>query len=307
MKKVITAMNDPFFNEKLRNIDKYEVIGKDIVYQDGIEEVLNIKKDIDLIILSDNLVGKKKITDVIEKIKKLRENIEITVFLKEKDKDVEDYLNTLKIYNIYSIEKKEDYFEKIIQNNNEIFDNIRKLKSEIYKKLEIKNDEESLHNYGDNKNEKSIEHTIYKESKQENKNNSIIKIKKNYANHKYYKKESNKERKMNEFKKNGKNITSKHNAIKIVFFNDERESQNILKVAISLILKELNYKVLNLENDKNRIEKIDNNEYDFILLNGIDSEKYLKMFNNKNNYIYIIDSRYDFYRNIENIIKIIKK
>ena len=71
-------MNDPFFNEKLRNIDKYEVIGKDIVYQDGIEEVLNIKKDIDLIILRDNLVVKKKITDVIEKIKKLENVDEVT-------------------------------------------------------------------------------------------------------------------------------------------------------------------------------------------------------------------------------------
>ena len=250
------------------------------------------------------MVGKKKITDVIEKIKSIKENVEIVVFLKDKNKDIENYLNTLKIYNIYSIEKKEYYFENIIQsNNNEIFDNIRKLKSEIYEKLELKNDTDNLHNNNNKKDEILLESTTYKGLKTDYKNSNVIKIRKNYANHKYYKKESSSVEKMNDIKKNSKNITSKHNTIKMVFFNSEKESQNILKVAISLILKELNYKVLNIENNKKIIEKIDETEYDFVLLNDVDNDKCLK----KNKCIYIIDSRYDFYRNIENIIKIIKQ
>ena len=304
MKKVITAMNDPYFNEKLRNTNKYEVIGKDIVYQEGIEEVLNTKKDIDLIILSDNLVGIEKITDVIEKIKKIKKSIEIIVFLREKDRNIENYLTTLKIHSIYPIEKKEDFLKKNLQNNNhEIFDNIRNLRSEIYEKLEIKKAPKNLHNIKQNNNEKTSKSTNNKGLTKKNKTNKVLNVRKNYVNHKYTKIDNI----LNKSHKKHKNIISQHKCVKMIFFNNEKESQNLLKVVISLILKELKFKVLNLENNNNSLDKIEENEYDFILLNDIDNYEYLKKYNNKNIFIYVIDSKYDFYRNIENIIKIIKK
>ena len=304
MKKVITAMNDPYFNEKLRNTNKYEVIGKDIVYQEGIEEVLNTRKDIDLIILSDNLVGIEKITNVIEKIKKNKKSIEIIIFLKENDRDIENYLTTLKIHSIYPIEKKEEFLKKILHNNNyEIFDNIRNLRSEIYEKLKIENDPTNLHNINKNNNENTLKNANNEGLTKESNTNKVLNVRKNYVNHRYTKIDN----KLNKSLKKSKNITSKHKCVKMVFFNNEKESQNLLKVVISLILKELKFNVLNLENNKNSLDKIDENEYDFMLLNDVDNYEYLKKYNNKNIFIYIIDSKYDFYRNIENIFKIIKK
>ena len=40
MKKIITAVNNPNLNEKLKNENYIEVIGKDIQYKEGILEFL---------------------------------------------------------------------------------------------------------------------------------------------------------------------------------------------------------------------------------------------------------------------------
>ena len=44
--KIITAIGDPYINEKLKNIENCQVEGKDIQYQDGIIEVLEDRKSV---------------------------------------------------------------------------------------------------------------------------------------------------------------------------------------------------------------------------------------------------------------------
>ena len=66
--KIITAIGNPYINEKLRTFENCQVEGKDIQYQDGIIEVLEEKKDIDIAIISNSLPEEYNFYILINKI-----------------------------------------------------------------------------------------------------------------------------------------------------------------------------------------------------------------------------------------------
>ena len=53
--KIITALENPKTNEKLKENTNFEIIGNDIQYQEGVIEILNKNPAIDLIIISELL------------------------------------------------------------------------------------------------------------------------------------------------------------------------------------------------------------------------------------------------------------
>lgn len=85
MKKIITAINNPIINEKLKK-EKIEVIGKDIQYKEGILEILENNKEINFILIDEKLPGEIKNYELINKIKKINKNIEIIFFIKKENK-----------------------------------------------------------------------------------------------------------------------------------------------------------------------------------------------------------------------------
>ena len=99
--KIITAIGLPNVNEALKEIEECNVIGTDIQYQEGIIEALEEIEDIDCLVLSNNLPGEYNFNILINKIKEINGNIEIIVFLKEKNIDLENFLNSKGIYKIY--------------------------------------------------------------------------------------------------------------------------------------------------------------------------------------------------------------
>lgn len=99
--KVITAIGNSILNEKLKNKTDINVVGKDIQYQEGILEVLEDNKDIDLLILSNILLGEWDFYKLINEIKKENETLEIVVFLNKKDENLENFLFIKNIYKIY--------------------------------------------------------------------------------------------------------------------------------------------------------------------------------------------------------------
>ncbi len=101
--KIITAIGEPSLNNKLREYQEIEIIGKDIQYQEGILEILEERKDIDVVILSNNLPNESNFKIIIDKIKKLKEDLKIIILLKEKNEDLENFLISRKIYKIYYI------------------------------------------------------------------------------------------------------------------------------------------------------------------------------------------------------------
>ena len=168
--KIITAIGDPYINKKLKNIENCQVEGKDIQYQDGIIEVLEEKKDIDIAIISNNLPEEYNFYILINKIKMLKENIEIIVFLKEKNDDIEIFLNSKKIYKIYYLnnENYEIFLSKfsISENNSNI-----EVSKEIdqFKRFILNNKKDIKKNYKINniKKVKLTKKVIYKKIKQE--------------------------------------------------------------------------------------------------------------------------------------------
>ena len=92
MKKIITAMGSQNLNDELKKEETFEIITRDIQYQDGVIEILEQKKDIDFLIISELISGEMEIKNLIEKIKSINDNLQIIIFLDNKNKELENYL-----------------------------------------------------------------------------------------------------------------------------------------------------------------------------------------------------------------------
>lgn len=99
--KIITAIGNPKLNNELLKIKKHEIIGKDIQYQDGIFEMLEKNKNIDLIFIKEKILGKLKFNELINKIKEINKNIKIIVVLEKENKKINELLNSKKIDNLF--------------------------------------------------------------------------------------------------------------------------------------------------------------------------------------------------------------
>ena len=158
MKNIITALGNPMLNEKLNNEEEFNILTKDIQYQDGIFEILEKEKNIDFLILSEILLGENNIENLIEKIKEKNNKIKIILILENKKEELENILYIKGIKKIYynnEVEIKEIiYFIK-----NEKSEEKENIKNELenLKEILIKNNIDFKGNkIKDNKNENKI-------------------------------------------------------------------------------------------------------------------------------------------------------
>lgn len=119
---IITAIGNTKFNEKLKNIENINVIGKDIQYKEGIIEVLELFPNINLIFLSDILPGMIDNKELILKIKKINKEIEIVYFFDKKKEEMENFLISEEIYKIYYFENFdiEEFFANFFNKKEEL-------------------------------------------------------------------------------------------------------------------------------------------------------------------------------------------
>ena len=101
MKKIITALNYPKLNEELQKEKDVKIENKDIIYKEGILEILEIKKQIDIIIINYDLPGNITIENLIQKIKKINSKTELIFILETKNPEKEKILKKNEITNIY--------------------------------------------------------------------------------------------------------------------------------------------------------------------------------------------------------------
>ena len=88
MKKIITALANPILNENLKEEKDFEILTKDIQYQEGIFEIMEEKNEIDYLILSEILPGENNIEKLIEKIKEKNIKIKIIIILESKKEEL---------------------------------------------------------------------------------------------------------------------------------------------------------------------------------------------------------------------------
>lgn len=176
--KILTAIGNPYLNEKLRELDDVIVIGKDIQYQEAIIEILEENLDIDYLIINKELPGEIGFYKLISKIKNIKEDIDILVFLEEKDEDIENYLMSYQIYKIYYLNEinYDEFIKSFFDNKNNVVVGINKEINDFKKLILSENTIEDNYSFVENVinesfndsnyekyNEKSEEENFYKE------------------------------------------------------------------------------------------------------------------------------------------------
>lgn len=142
--KILTAMGNPELNMKMQEYEEFEIISKDIQYKEGILEILEDKKEVDILILTNNILGELDFKELINQIIKIKNNLKIIVFLDKEDEKIEQYLNSKNIYKIYFLNKInfdlfiKDFFKNSQKNNFKIAQEIQEFKGLIYENKKIK-------------------------------------------------------------------------------------------------------------------------------------------------------------------------
>ena len=106
MINILTAIGNENINDQLNKINNINIVFKDIQYREGILEILELYKDIDILIISDNIDGQVSFNDLFDKINILVKNIKI-IFIIERKNDKN--LNELKKEAIYKIIQSKDF------------------------------------------------------------------------------------------------------------------------------------------------------------------------------------------------------
>lgn len=140
MKKIITAIGNEILNKKLKKENDFEVIIEDIQYKEGIIEYLEKENNIDILIISELLPGNIELKELIKKIKNINSNIEIIIFLENKNTELENYLYAKGIYNIfYNNQIEIEEIIKIINDKNiEINNELKEIKQMLLEKQKNK-------------------------------------------------------------------------------------------------------------------------------------------------------------------------
>lgn len=150
MKEIITALANPKLNNKLKEINEFNISYNDIQYQEGVLEILKENTNIEIIILSEILPGELKIKEFISEIKRYNKNIKIIIFLEKKKEDLELFLRSEEIFDIYYnneiSENKIIEKIKIKSENNLELEKIKNIINENIKTSEIKNGKKELLN-----------------------------------------------------------------------------------------------------------------------------------------------------------------
>lgn len=167
IKKVLTALLNEDINNELKNIQNIEIISNDLLYQEAVLECLEQNKDIDFLLLNENLPGEN-----IEKFIQKLENIKIILFTENSGKS-EKFFKIKTIYKIFTMgELSVDKILEILKTDEDNY--TEKLEKEIEElKRKINENKKEENNF--KKIIKSLIRKIKKE-KVENKTNKIISI-----------------------------------------------------------------------------------------------------------------------------------
>lgn len=98
IKKVLTAIGNSTLNKKIKKLDDYQILTKDIPNDEELIEWLEREKNVDILFLYQDIIKNYKENEFIKIIKKLQKNIMIYFFENEKNKSKLKENNNLKIY-----------------------------------------------------------------------------------------------------------------------------------------------------------------------------------------------------------------
>lgn len=111
--KTLTAIGNSEIDYSVFEKNGYKLLARDIIYQDGIFELLEIHKDTEVLFLSDMLMGEYRLDKLIKKILKKYEKIDIIVFLNNYNYEQINMINSYGVYKVYGFNNYLDFFQNI--------------------------------------------------------------------------------------------------------------------------------------------------------------------------------------------------
>ena len=273
MKRAITAVNNKKIIEKISKNKNFKIIFNNLEYREGILEVIEKIKNIDVIIISELIPGEISIEELIKKIRKINKKIEIIFILNKNDLEKINKLKELKINKIYIEDKNNEKIKNkinILKINNEKIKNkinILKINNEkiknkinIIKKNTRKTKNKKIINIvGKNKSGKTTIIILILNYLLKNKEKILI-ININKKIEKYYLKKikiinNNKFIKINKYEKNLYNIEKNMDLIFCTKYKQIKNNFEEFKKMYDYIL------IDNMENEKLQMEYFFNKDY----------------------------------------------
>ncbi len=147
MIKIITAIGNPNLNNTLRKYEEFNIIGNDILYTDGIIELIKKNQEIDYLIVGENY--KNEIEELIYKVRDLNSKIKIIIIISKNNKEIN---------NLYKLGISELFYE---DENIENIINYLKTKNIEYLNIELRDEINNLKKIIlENNKEKKVKKTI---------------------------------------------------------------------------------------------------------------------------------------------------
>ncbi len=117
MRKILTAIGNPRFHKKLKEMEDYQVLGDDITKDEELIEILEREENVEFLFLCSGIITHYKVDEFIKIIRKLQVDINIIFFQGE---NVESSLkedDNLKIYTSFQLDWKflEEIFQKAMR------------------------------------------------------------------------------------------------------------------------------------------------------------------------------------------------
>ncbi len=311
MQKILTAINNPELNSRLKADKDFNVYENDIQYKEAIIDILEEENNFDIIIIYEKLPGEISIIDLVKKIKSINNKINFIFIFENENKELEKELINENIKNIF-YNKKLNFNQFILEIKNNKLSEEEKLKKQI-ENLEkiISNKNKELLNYKNNFNNKKLNNNYLinnnlKNNKKIN-NNLIInknKLKNNYKIITLY------ESKINIELINNNLIYNENKKIIIIDFNNKnkliKKENNKINYYINKYNKNIHFLNFNLYIKNNKINNLFfnlSNKYDLIIINLNNKNKYEKYFLNiSEEIIFILDINLNKIKELNNLI-----
>jgi len=99
--KILTALGNSDLYNKIKNVKEINLYEKDILYREGILEILKNNNKINLIIIYEKIPGEISFENLINEIKAINNEIKIIFLLENKNENLEKILGHKNIKNIF--------------------------------------------------------------------------------------------------------------------------------------------------------------------------------------------------------------
>ena len=115
IKNVVTAIGNPIISSQVFLNEKYNIVCNDIQYLEGIFEVLEIREDVDMLIVSSNMLDKKTVDEFVADVFNLKENLEIVFIEEARNYNIEKELINAGGYKLIYDCDDTDFIRKIVE------------------------------------------------------------------------------------------------------------------------------------------------------------------------------------------------